>query len=162
MWKVFHDPDVSFPVVRRRLGMELLDLLNMFGEVAVSGGWAFIKNRSGVSREAYNRAVGRLSRQGLIYRNVLRQFLKAQRMGCFQKSVWITPTDIRPQYADLKEAAAVEVFACLFEAYRCAFVMDPLLPRASLPGNYMGEEVYRIHRKIVKQIRTCLLSCNPD
>ena len=50
------------------------------------------------------------------YRNVLRQFLRSHRMGCFQKSVWITPHDIRPQYADLQEAAAVEVFACLFEA----------------------------------------------
>jgi len=50
------------------------------------------------------------------YRNVLRQFLKTQRMGCFQKSVWITPRDIRPQYSDSEEGAALGSFACLFEA----------------------------------------------
>ncbi|RKX38841.1 MAG: hypothetical protein DRP64_15100 [Verrucomicrobia bacterium] len=168
MWKAFHHPDLSLPVVRRRIGLELLEMLDLLGNMAAHGAWAFLRNRSYPNRTAYYQAVGRLSKQGLLakrqgldtprleitkagadsleayfrpdiwwnrkwngiwymlvydvpetdrsYRNTLRQFLKKQRMGCFQKSVWITPHDIRPQYSDLKEAAALEVFACLFEA----------------------------------------------
>lgn len=168
MWKAFHHPDISLPVVRRRVGMELLEMLDFLGDVAAHGAWAFLRNRSCPNRSSYYNAVSRLSKLGLVvkeqgldtprlrisdegegtldtylhpdkwwnrkwngiwyllvydvpeadrpYRNTLRQFLKRQRMGCFQKSVWITPNDIRPQYSDLQAAAAVEVFACLFEA----------------------------------------------
>jgi len=147
------------------------------------------------------------------YRNVLRRFLRQQRMGCFQKSVWITPRDIRPEYSDLEEAAAVDVFACLFEActvlgmpsekvvreswdfdalygvqkrfcdiysenlrilreavspgldalirlateeidaYRSAFVNDPLLPEGLLPATYMGRQAYSLHLEITSAIR---------
>jgi len=168
MWKAFHHPDISLPIVKRRIGMELLEMLDMLGDVAAQGAWAFLQNRSYPNKTAYHQAVSRLSKQGLIvreqglntphlkiskngenlldihlqperwwdrkwngiwylllydvpetdrsYRNILRQFLKKQRMGCFQKSVWITPYDIRPQYDDLDSAAAIGVFACLFEA----------------------------------------------
>lgn len=50
------------------------------------------------------------------YRDVLRRFLKQKRLGCLQKSVWVTPTDIRPEFDDLSKAAAVDTFAFLFEA----------------------------------------------
>jgi phenylacetic acid degradation operon negative regulatory protein len=168
MWQAFHHPDISLPVVRRRIALELVEALDVLGDMAIHGAWSFLQNRSYPSRKAYNRALGRLEKQGLIvtgrgldtpslrisdegsglledyfrpnkcwgkkwngiwyllvydvpeadrpYRNVLRQFLKKQRMGCFQKSVWITPNDIRPQYDDLKEAASLGAFACLFEA----------------------------------------------
>ena len=168
MWKAFHHPDLSLPVVRRRIGLELLEMLELMGDMAAHGAWAFLRNHSYPNRTAYYQAVGRLSKLGLVvkeqglstpqlkiteagtdsleayfrpdtwwnrkwngiwyilvydvpeadrpYRNTLRQFLKKQRMGCFQKSVWITPHDIRPQYSDLQEAAALGVFACLFEA----------------------------------------------
>jgi len=168
MWKPFHHPDISLPIIRRRIGIELLEMLDIMGDVATQGAWAFLQNRSYPNKTAYYQVVSRLSKQGLIvreqgvntpllkiskhgesfldihlqpercwnrkwngiwylllydvpeadrsYRNVLRQFLKKQRMGCFQKSVWITPHDIRPQYDDLDSAAAIGVFACLFEA----------------------------------------------
>ena len=168
MWKAFHHPDISLPVVRRRIGLELLEMLELFGEVAAHGVWAFLNNRSYPNHTACIRATDRLSKQGLLvelqgldtpvlrisdegshsledyfrpekqwgkrwsgiwyllvydvpeadrpYRNTLRQFLKKQRMGCFQKSVWITPRDIRPQYEDLELAASLGAFACLFEA----------------------------------------------
>jgi len=274
MWKAFHHPDISLPVVRRRLGMELLELLEIFGDVTAHGAWAFLHNRTCPDVRAYQRAVGRLSKQGLIvmnqgldtprlkisedgsglletylrpdkwwsrtwngiwylllydvpevdrsYRNVLRQFLKTQRMGCFQKSVWITPHDIRPQYADLDAGAALGSFACLFEArtvlgmpaekvvedswdmeglyeiqqrfcdvyaenletllgivspdieilmrlaaeemdaYRSAFVLDPLLPDRLLPRSYQGKVAFDLHRKVVNQIRMKLKEANPD
>lgn len=50
------------------------------------------------------------------YRDTLRGFLKRMRMGCLQKSVWITPRDIRPEYDDLETAASVHTVAYLLES----------------------------------------------
>ncbi|RKX41955.1 MAG: hypothetical protein DRP64_10590 [Verrucomicrobia bacterium] len=274
MWKSFHHPNVSLPVVRRRIGLELLEMLNLLGEVAVHGAWAFLNNRCYPDHTACVRATDRLSKQGLLvelqgldtpvlrisdegsnsledyfrpdkwwgkrwngtwyllvydipeadrpYRNTLRQFLKQQRMGCFQKSVWITSFDIRPQYEDLELAASLGGFACLFEArtvlgmpaekvvreswdfdrlfdiqkrfcdiyaenltllqtpvsfeldtlmrlaaeeidaYRSAFALDPLLPNALLPANYMGKKSYALHLKVIQELQSKLSTCNPD
>ncbi len=50
------------------------------------------------------------------YRDTLRRFLKKMHLGCLQKSVWVTPWDIRPEYADMDTAASVDSIAFLFEA----------------------------------------------
>ncbi|MBN1269533.1 MAG: hypothetical protein JXB04_08100 [Kiritimatiellae bacterium] len=50
------------------------------------------------------------------YRDTLRQFLERLRMGWLQRSVWVTPHDVRPDYADLVEASAVDEYSHLFEA----------------------------------------------
>jgi phenylacetic acid degradation operon negative regulatory protein len=50
------------------------------------------------------------------YRDTLRRFLRQRRFGCYQKSVWITPTDVRPLFDDLVEGAAVRDYGNLFEA----------------------------------------------
>ena len=50
------------------------------------------------------------------YRNVLRSFLRKERLGCLQQSVWVTPRDIRPEFDDLVQVAAVDAFAFLFES----------------------------------------------
>jgi phenylacetic acid degradation operon negative regulatory protein len=50
------------------------------------------------------------------YRDTLRGFLKRMRMGCLQKSVWITPRDIRPEYDDLEQAANIHAVSYLFES----------------------------------------------
>jgi len=50
------------------------------------------------------------------YRHALRGFLVRLRMGCLQKSVWVSHRDIRPEYGDLLEAAAVGGYAVLMEA----------------------------------------------
>ena len=50
------------------------------------------------------------------YRDNLRGFLKRMRMGCLQKSVWITPRDIRPEYDDLERAANLKAVAYLLES----------------------------------------------
>ena len=50
------------------------------------------------------------------YREGLRGFLKRMRMGCLQRSVWVTPRDIRPEYDDLARAGGVLPFSFLFQA----------------------------------------------
>ncbi len=50
------------------------------------------------------------------YRDTLRKFLKQLRMGCLQRSVWITPRDVRPEYDDLEKAASVNTVAYLLES----------------------------------------------
>ncbi len=168
-WASFHHPDFSFPVVKRKISLELLELLEFVGEVSTQGGWALINRSCYPNRTAYNDAVYRLRKSGLLvtergggktprikitedgtnslasfirpekrwnrkwntlwyilmydvpesdrsYRNTLRRFLHSHRMGCLQKSVWITPTDIRPEFDDLTKAAAISDFAYLFEA----------------------------------------------
>jgi DNA-binding transcriptional regulator PaaX len=50
------------------------------------------------------------------YREVLRRFLQQKRMGCLQRSVWISATDMRPDFDDLCRAAALSDYAFLFES----------------------------------------------
>ncbi|MDZ4197720.1 MAG: PaaX family transcriptional regulator C-terminal domain-containing protein [Kiritimatiellia bacterium] len=51
-----------------------------------------------------------------IYRDTLRSFLTTMRMGCLQRSVWISPLDIRPAFDDLAKAGGVNEFSFLFES----------------------------------------------
>jgi len=51
-----------------------------------------------------------------VFRNGLRRFLCSQHMGCLQQSVWVSPLDIRPVYADLQTTLNVDSVAYLFEA----------------------------------------------
>ncbi len=37
-------------------------------------------------------------------------------MGCLQKSVWISPRDIRPLYDDLQQAVGIHIVSYLFHA----------------------------------------------
>ena len=50
------------------------------------------------------------------YRNELRGFLRRMRMGRFQKSVWVSPWDIRPEFDDLVNAAGIRRYAELFRS----------------------------------------------
>ncbi len=59
------------------------------------------------------------------YRDVLRGFLKKQNLGCLQKSIYVTPTDIRPEFADLVEAIQVDYYAYLLEC-RTVLGLDPM------------------------------------
>ncbi len=49
------------------------------------------------------------------YRDALSRFLKRNRMGLLQKSVFISACDIRPMFYDLDIAAAIAEYANLFE-----------------------------------------------
>ncbi len=50
------------------------------------------------------------------YRDTLRAFLKQMKFGCLQKSVWVSPWDVRSEYDDLNKTACVDSVAFLFEA----------------------------------------------
>ena len=51
------------------------------------------------------------------FRAGLRAHLQKLRMGCLQQSVWITPRDIRPEYADLQKVLGIGDVSFLFEAH---------------------------------------------
>jgi len=51
-----------------------------------------------------------------VYRDTLRKYLKRMRMGKLQKSLYITPHDIRPSFDDLTKGASVRDFAVLLQA----------------------------------------------
>jgi len=57
-------------------------------------------------------------------RDELRKFLRKQRRGCLQRSVWISPRDIRPAYDDLAQALQIDVECYLVEA-KTVFGRDP-------------------------------------
>ena len=50
------------------------------------------------------------------YRRTLQQHLHHLRLGCLQGSVWISPRDIRPDFADLAEAGGLDEYGVLFDA----------------------------------------------
>jgi phenylacetic acid degradation operon negative regulatory protein len=50
------------------------------------------------------------------YREALRGFLKRLRLGQLQRSVWVTPRDIRPDYADLTSTSDVTDISFLLES----------------------------------------------
>lgn len=168
-WKSFHHPDWSLPVVRRRATEEWLDLFSGIGEILASRGRSVNWNKTYPTEKAYQSAISRLQKSGLVvrvnpkealprltltpqaktsrpawqqpetlwktkwngvwytlifdvpessrhYRDSLRRVLRRMRMGCLQRSVWITPRDIRPEYADLEKSAAIGTVSYLLES----------------------------------------------
>ncbi len=168
-WKPFHHPDISLPVIRRKISEELITLLAGTSELVLSRGLSSIYGGCYPNTHAFHSSVSRLRKKGLItssqtdgslpslkltheaiaklppyhnpykfwnkrwnkwwyilmfdvpekdrsYRDTLRAFLKQRQFGCLQRSVWVTPTDVRADYDDLNKAAAVDSVAFLFEA----------------------------------------------
>lgn len=160
---------VCWPIVRRRVADEILDLCLGYMEMFVTRGKSLTWNQSFPNRQAYHAAVYRLRKAGLIAcrrgsdrsgclvlteegrrrqppwfkpmrlwtgkwsgtwhvlvydvpekrrgdRDALRGFLSRMRMGCLQRSVYVSPCDVRPEYGDLCEAAGIQDFSFLFEA----------------------------------------------
>ncbi len=263
-WITFHHPDISLPVVRRRVGIEIMEMLEISALFLSKGGWGILNRPCYPNQAAYMNATSRLRKKGLLvkrsvggdmpklllsekgrdvlpeyfspekmwnrkwngiwylmvydvpevdrkYRNILRLFLKRMRMGSLQQSVWVTPRDIRPDFDDLATAANVDAFAYLFEArtvlglpsrkvvedawdferlfsiqnvycnvmeknimrlnegaftreelgdlmriaveaYHGAFVEDPLLPSSLLPNDYLGKQVFSLHRSLFQNL----------
>ena len=197
-WITFHHPDISWPVIRRRASIELMELLELSSLFLSRGGWAVVNRSCYPNKAAYQNAVSRLRKSGLIvqrtdgaetpeliltnagkqsipsyfkpeqqwgkrwngiwylmmydvpetdkkYRNTLRQFLKQKHMGNLQKSVWVTPHDIRPEFDDLIKAASLDEFAYLFEAKTVL----------GMPSNQVVEDAWNFDRINLLQERYC-------
>ncbi len=144
------------------------------------------------------------------YRSALWYLLARLRLGCLQKSVWISARDIRPLFYDLQEAAAIKDYAVIFAArsvldqsnvavarqawdferlhamqqrylqsieqrqvkkerfkkpsallaalrfelagYLAAMRLDPLLPAALWPEDYLGPKVAAAFRRRIRQL----------
>lgn len=50
------------------------------------------------------------------FRNSLAQLLRRMRLGCLQRSVWVSPHDIRAEYDDLARITRIDFDSYLFEA----------------------------------------------
>lgn len=197
-WLEFHHPDISLPVIKRRIGLELVEMLELVSLFLSRGGWALVNQSCYPDRKAYRNATYRLRKAGLIverkgggktprlvlsesgqnvlpayfdpekywskkwngywylfvydvpevdrsYRDVLRRFLKQQRLGCLQQSVWVTPWDIRPQFDDLVKGASVASFAYLFESRTVL----------GLPSRRVVEDAWNFDRIYEIQSRYC-------
>lgn len=165
----FHHPDVSLPVLSRRISIELLEIFDVLSDCMSRGVWTMLSRSCYPSDTAYKNAVYRLRKKGLAvcrgsggkeatmaitgkgesllddmhrplrwwnrkwngiwyvlmydvperrrkYRDAVRWFLRSMRMGRLQRSVWITPRDIRPEYDDLNQAGSLNDYAFLFES----------------------------------------------
>ena len=73
-------------------------------------------------------------------RDALRQFLKRLRFGCLQKSVWVTPHDVRPEYDDLQKAACISDYAMLFESRAVLGFKDREVARRAWDFDSLGEQ----------------------
>jgi len=82
------------------------------------------------------------------YRDTLRDFLKSLRMGQLQKSVWISPRDIRPEYDDLRMTINIDGYAYLFEA-------KTVLGRRSNELVHKAWDFDRLFREYTWYIETC-------
>lgn len=206
-WVQFHHPDISLPVVRRKIALELVEMLELTSLFLTRGGWAVLNKSCYPDRKAFRNATYRLQKAGLVvrrkqegaeiphlelaphmkkelpayfkpeahwnrkwnriwymlvydvpekdrsYRDALRRFLKQERLGCLQQSVWVTPDDIRARFDDLVRAAAVDSFAFLFEARTVL----------GLPGAKVVEQAWDFDRLYEVQHRYCeIMQVNLD
>ena len=67
-FKSFHDPDISMPVVRRRVAEEMLELIGGLGEMLVTGGRSILWHRMYPAKRpaSYHSAIYRLKKLGLV------------------------------------------------------------------------------------------------
>jgi DNA-binding transcriptional regulator PaaX len=168
-FRKFHNPDICYPIIRRRVAEEILNLLEGVGEMMLTRGRSVMGNSCLPDRRAYYQAAARLRKAGLIayrqdggrhpvliltpegknktpdvlrpdkrwkqkwagfwymlvydvpekhraFRDHLRRFLCQMRMGCLQRSVWVSPWDVRPEFDDLVKAGGIDEHAYLFQA----------------------------------------------
>lgn len=65
-WSEFHHPDISWPVVRRRAGTEIMEMLELAAVFLTRGGWGLLNKSCYPNTAAYRNATSRLRRQGLV------------------------------------------------------------------------------------------------
>ncbi|VGO14918.1 hypothetical protein PDESU_03488 [Pontiella desulfatans] len=65
-WEPFHHPDLSLPVVRRKVGQELATLLKDTGAMILSKGASDFYGHCYPNQEAFRKSIARLRKQGLV------------------------------------------------------------------------------------------------
>ncbi len=65
-WQSFHHPDICWPVVKRRAGTEILEMLELASLFLTRGGWAVMNRSCYPNQKAYHDAMRRLGKQGLV------------------------------------------------------------------------------------------------
>lgn len=65
-WTRFHHPDISLPVVRRRIGIEMMELLELASVFLTKGGWGLLNRACYPNQAAYRNAASRLKKRGLV------------------------------------------------------------------------------------------------
>lgn len=68
-WTDFHHPDISFPVLRRHIGMELMELMQVSALFMTRGGWAVLNRSCYPNRKLFREATYRLRDKGLLVRH---------------------------------------------------------------------------------------------
>jgi len=86
------------------------------------------------------------------YRDALRGFLHRKRMGQLQRSVWVSPDDIRGEFADLRDAAGVDDYAFLFESQTLLGLEPDVISRQA----WNLAKLEREHRKYCAYCRECI------
>jgi len=92
------------------------------------------------------------------YRRTFRNFLSRMRMGCLQRSVWISPDNIRDTFHHLMDAAAIEDFGVLLKCKEIigrsteqivhdAWPFDKLNTRQSWYCNHCEKEIQKLRQK---------------
>ncbi len=90
------------------------------------------------------------------YREALNRFLKRNRMGSLQKSVFVSVRDIRPLFYDLDVAAAVAEYANIFESRTVAGQSNSVLVKRAwdfdrlrkIQGDYLEACAARMRRPV--------------
>lgn len=65
-WVEFHHPDISLPVVRRKIALEVVEMLELAALFMTRGGWAVLNRSCYPNTKAYRNAVYRLKKAGLV------------------------------------------------------------------------------------------------
>ena len=65
-WIEFHHPDISWPVIRRRAGVEIMEMLDLASTFLTRGGWGLLNQACYPNQAAFLNATSRLRKSGLI------------------------------------------------------------------------------------------------
>lgn len=65
-WIRLHHPDISLPVIRRRAGIEIIEMLEVASSFFTQGSWGLVNRSCYPNRSAYSNATSRLHKHGLI------------------------------------------------------------------------------------------------
>lgn len=82
------------------------------------------------------------------------------RCGCLQKSVWVTPKDIRADYDDLNRAASVDSVAFLFESKTVLGFGDQSVVREAWDFNKLNQ-IHELYIRFAEENLSRLKNINP-